>query len=595
MTNIQFILFGDVMTGDSVWFKDKNSNKIDFVNKLKKLGKVIILKPNYINFMKYSKNYFYKTNYKKIKFNIEDLYFENYSEWIYNQIDKEKKYIAISLDQGCHFAKYFCNQYSNNCIALYVLIDNNFTKQSYEKIFHSEINYNFIKNIVGSKYKKYIIENLTNKKIHKLLKKIKKLKDNEKYIQLLNRLCKGIIRSQYNKITKMNVKTIVYSDSKTLTPAKLQENIDFNKKSYDKIIYYYINDDSEYIIHGKYADEILNNIYGLINFTIYYFNDIEIIKFLGIGTHGTVYLVHNIKTDYKYAMKIEQVFQKDLEKNTKSPIWREIDFAKIMSSKYPQQFMKIYKYKNKKCNYIHNLPNDILLNMPNNQKQYLLKLYASPYCSIKLTSLVDDILHNIIYKLTDKKMILDLFIQVVYIAYLINNEGYYHRDLHPRNIGIINTKDKYIKILDKDILTHGLLLQAIDYGLVIHKKYELEEYEEKIIRYDNDLYVNFNKIIFKIMAKNLIDKYPTININQKVSISNEDSKILDKYLKHIKNNYEYFQELLYKILFFDKFQDQVEITNKVELFDFLSKEDVIVIVKNYYNLKKVLKYLIHKT
>ena len=34
----------------------------------------------------------------------------------------------------------------------------------------------------------------------------------KKYIELLNGLCKGIIRSQYDKIKKMNVKTIVYSD-----------------------------------------------------------------------------------------------------------------------------------------------------------------------------------------------------------------------------------------------------------------------------------------------------------------------------------------------------------------------------------------------
>jgi len=81
---------------------------------------------------------------------------------------------------------------------------------------------------------------------------------------LLNGLCKDIIRSQYNKIQKMNVKTIIYSDSKTLTPEKLQENLDFNERSKNKIIYYYIVDDSEYLIHSKYRDEIYNNIYGLV-------------------------------------------------------------------------------------------------------------------------------------------------------------------------------------------------------------------------------------------------------------------------------------------------------------------------------------------
>lgn len=266
--NLQFILFGDVMTGHQVWFYDKNNNKVDFVKKLKKLGNVIILKPNYVNFMNYTKvksngNWFYKSGIKDINFNIEDLQFENYSKYVYNQIEPDKKYIAIGLDQGCHFAKYFCNLYPDNCICLYILIDRNFTKKSYEKTFHSDMNYDFIKSIVGCNYNDYIIENLTNKTISNLLDKIKKTK-NDKYVQLLNGLCKGIIRSQYDKIKKMNVKTIVYSDSKNLTLEKLQENYEFNEQSDNKIIYYYLMDDSEYLIHGKYRNEIYYNIYGFL-------------------------------------------------------------------------------------------------------------------------------------------------------------------------------------------------------------------------------------------------------------------------------------------------------------------------------------------
>jgi hypothetical protein len=272
--DLQFILFGDVMTGHGVWFHDNQNKEIDFVDKLKQLGDVIILKPNYVNFMNCSKtknnkgNKFYKSKLDDLEFTIEDLQFENYADWVHSQIDPDTKYIAIGLDQGCHFAKFFCNKYKKNCIALYILIDRNFTKKSYEKTFHSESNYDFIKSIVGNdNYEKYLIENLTNDVIRDLLDKIKSLDDNEKYekyIDLLNGLCKGIIRSQYNKIKKLDVKTIIYSDSKVLTPEKIQENIDFNEKSKDKIIYYYVIDDSEYLIHGKYADEIYNNIFGLV-------------------------------------------------------------------------------------------------------------------------------------------------------------------------------------------------------------------------------------------------------------------------------------------------------------------------------------------
>jgi len=355
----------------------------------------------------------------------------------------------------------------------------------------------------------------------------------------------------------------------------------------------YINYKSKYL-------ELKNTQIGGDNKSDNYLDGIKIIKPLGKGMHGTVYLVEDEKTKKKYAMKVEQVFKKDMKESTKSPLWREIDFANTLSKKYQNQFMQIYKYENKKCNYVHEFDDDKWKSIQKNQVKYYKKLFASPYCSIKLTSIVDDMLHNIIYKLDDKNVILDLFIQVVYISYLINKEGYYHRDFHPKNIGVVFTKDKYITILGKKVETHGYLLQAIDYGMVLHKKYELENWEKSGLKYDNDLYQNFYKIVFKIMIKNMINKYPDKNINEKVSISKEDNKVLDNYLKNIKvdnskwvvDNYAYFQELLYKILFFDKFQDQLKIKNKVELFTFIPIRSVIYIVENFYELEKILHHLI---
>lgn len=271
--NIQFILFGDVMTGDNIWFYDMKNIKIDFINKLKKIGNVIILKPNYINFMQYSKiinnnsdpNRFYKTSDNNISFTIEDLQFENYSKWVFAQIDPNKKYIAIGLDQGCHFAKYFVNQYSDNCLAFYILIDRNLTKENYEKTFLSQSNYDFIKSIIGSDWEKYLIKNITNETIENLLNLIKTNYDNEKYINLLNGICKGIIRSQYSKITELKVKTIIYSDILTATPEKIKSNTDISEKHKNVIYYYIIDNSSHYLIHGKYRSEILNNIYCLLH------------------------------------------------------------------------------------------------------------------------------------------------------------------------------------------------------------------------------------------------------------------------------------------------------------------------------------------
>jgi len=271
--NIQFVLFGDVMTGDECWFFDLDKNPINFVELLEQLGDVVILKPNYVNFMRYSKNEQNKTDVNRIfapqtgsiNFTIENLQFENYAEWVAEQIDPNKEHIAISLDQGSHFAKYFVNKYNSKCIALFILIDRILTKKNYEKAFYSQTNYDLLESNFGTGWEKYKIENVTNKIISELLGTIKNEKDNEKYVNLLNSICKGIIRSQYDKIKRMCVKTIIYSDVKTVTPEKIEMNIEFSKNSDDNIIYYYVLDDSPYLFYGKYKSEIYERIIGILN------------------------------------------------------------------------------------------------------------------------------------------------------------------------------------------------------------------------------------------------------------------------------------------------------------------------------------------
>ena len=344
----------------------------------------------------------------------------------------------------------------------------------------------------------------------------------------------------------------------------------------------------KYIKYKTKYLQLKNNMVGGSN----YITNYTIIKTLGKGMHGTVYLVKN-KEGEEFAMKVEQIFEKDLEQNFISSVWREIDFANTMSSKYPQQFMKIFEYKNKRCDYIHELDSNRWSSMNAKTKEYYEELFASPFCSIKITSIIDIMLHDIIYNISDKNIIYNLFIQVVYLSYLINKEGYYHRDLHPKNIGVIYTNDEFINILGKNIPTNGYILQAIDYGMVIHSKYDLDENESKQLIDDNDLYQNVYKIIFKIMLKELIEKYPDKDINQLVPISKKDQnkikKILHCIIQH--DNYAYFEELLYKIIFFDKFQEQIGIVEQVKLFNFLSIKDVKYIFKNYNNLEKILLYL----
>jgi isopentenyl phosphate kinase len=155
--------------------------------------------------------------------------------------------------------KFFCNKYAKQCIAQYIIIDRNLTKESFEKAFKSERNYETLQKLTKEKdIEKYKIENLTNDTIQSILNKIKTTNDDDS-IDLLNGLCKGIIRSQYEKIQSLNVPTIIYSDVNTLTKDKM---IVLSK---DNIVCYYIDDTSHYYpIYGKYADGILRDVYGRI-------------------------------------------------------------------------------------------------------------------------------------------------------------------------------------------------------------------------------------------------------------------------------------------------------------------------------------------
>jgi len=58
-------------------------------------------------------------------------------------------------------------------------------------------------------------------------------------------------------------------------------------------------------------------------------DDYKIIKEIGIGMMGTVYLVKD-KSNNKYAMKIEKILKKHSNESLEYDIWREIEFSNKM-------------------------------------------------------------------------------------------------------------------------------------------------------------------------------------------------------------------------------------------------------------------------
>ena len=69
------------------------------------------------------------------------------------------------------------------------------------------------------------------------------------------------------------------------------------------------------------------------------FSKIKIVKKLGAGMWGTVYLI-----DYenkKYAMKVQKILEEEKTQNPKFPIWRELLFFNDVN-KMPRDAQKIF-------------------------------------------------------------------------------------------------------------------------------------------------------------------------------------------------------------------------------------------------------------
>ena len=315
-----------------------------------------------------------------------------------------------------------------------------------------------------------------------------------------------------------------------------------------------------------------------------YTDKYNIIKEIGYGYLGTVYLVED-KYNNKYAMKIEKMFEIEINKSLKYRLWREIEFSNKMYKKYPCHFMKIYDYYiDKKCNYILDLnKNGLKLELLNNfEKKYYQDLFNSLYCSIKIYTLVDITLKDLYEqnKLNDNE-IYDLFIQLLYVIYLCKKNKYIHTDLNMGNIGLIKTSNKNINIFNKKVNTHGYIIVLLDYGNIINKKY----------------------ILFNF--KDFENKYH-INTNNKVEINNKIKKYIKKYLPikyDIKINNDILSQSIYKIIFYKHFENKLlndnnllnNNNNYIKPKLLLPLNVIIYLIKNIYNIKKCILYLINNS
>jgi len=273
---------------------------------------------------------------------------------------------------------------------------------------------------------------------------------------------------------------------------------------------------------------------------------------LGVGGFGTVYSA--VYKDTSYAMKVEPIYEKDTHESLAVPQWREIEFAKTMHRLYPDHFMQFY---------------DVRIVHPCTHKQtykvgHFKNVSKSSYCMQTLWSVVTPGLPSAPY--------IDLVIQIVYIIYLMQKEGYYHNDLTMQNIGYVTTRKKSLTILGHVVPTHGFLLQAIDYGKALHAKYELTDKERHNLATKNDLFwfLSFKENLFTTSLRSYVKKQ------------------IEKYLPKdpIGPTYKtYFSEILSICLF----GDQTKITYLIP------RATILYMIKHIHTPRDVLEYLLkHK-
>jgi len=317
-------------------------------------------------------------------------------------------------------------------------------------------------------------------------------------------------------------------------------------------------------------------------------NNFKIIKELGRGMNGTVFLVEYHKK--YYALKINKILPENVKYNIKSDTWREINFSIKFANKYPDQFMKLYFY-------------DIIDNCKHEQKYLVnaVKLQKSNYCIRKIYSLIDDELKNVINDL-DKKQIYSMIVQLTYCIYLMNTNKYVHADLHSKNIGIIKT-DKKIKIFDKSICTFGYQFIIIDYGSTLHPNFLLNYHE--LQKYNYYLKNEINTIMIQIITYDKdSDVYKLVTANYK---KNNNINVYTNFLKSdeykLLKNYASTDEdrfYLYQIMFPGSFQKEYLEHLGVKFIKThmpilkIDLEDILYFFKNKNDLKKIINYFSNK-
>lgn len=311
----------------------------------------------------------------------------------------------------------------------------------------------------------------------------------------------------------------------------------------------------------------------------------DIIKEIGRGITGIVY---KIKIDNKYyALKISKIITEDLAENGK--INREIDFFNKIGSKYPNYFTSYYGNYITTINILNNEKCDIMIDINDLEnielQNYIVKHKNTNIFIYRIYDLIDFPVEDVLYKLSINQ-IYSMIIQITNIIRLLHKNNYIHGDIHLKNIGVIETLEKYIEIDDIKYETYGYIYKLIDFDSILHKDDDMTDYEKNKYYYLYDCeYINILNGLVKINY-GIFDKYQVL-----------------KYwcLYETKSNNEYIDENYEYLLRNNKIK-QIYDNRYINLYVYyleqndtiISKEDIYYIINNRHNYDDVIKYMNNK-
>jgi hypothetical protein len=345
-------------------------------------------------------------------------------------------------------------------------------------------------------------------------------------------------------------------------------------------------------------------------------NDYKIVKILGKGYNGISYLIE--RDNNQFVLKRQKLLSNEVKPNFKYSFWREVDFnvfVNNLSKNKQPYFMKLYEHSVNNCDYQHK-PKYI----PPDQKKELDIRNKSKHC----LDMVIEYKGNELYGLLDKKgMSIQerycMLIQILYAFETIREHGYLHQDIHHGNITYKKTTHP-IKIYGK-MLPCEYQYSLIDYGEVKHSKYCTTQKERlnhaKHLKNNEDIDQLFPQIICQYYMlyghyNKTNRKYPDINVKNTLSLfckeiniwnkikkilctTNESQKWFDTFEHKNKmiEDWDLINKIYYLFSAYNRHKFLKYIGWKIHIPNFIPSKDIIFMVENITDNKKIIKYLLN--